>query len=317
MQRTRAEALNEYLGFVGELDDPLARSLANTELLNAIDTVTKAHTWQAFTSPAPFELTLVVNQRSYALPDYFARLQYFDLPNLSTYGKIRVFQKQDADQMYPRAGTSVEVAGRSCHAVIAGVVGVQTQPAAAGEALELLSSDAADVDILVTLAGNDGNGVWQRAQVTLTGSTPKAAGTWSYLDEFGKSYPHTATPVTEFTTSRGTVTLRKASAGATIQTLLPQESAREHQVITFYPKPSSADIIAIPFIRKPKRLLFDSDPLPSSWWPAVKEEMLIQWRINTGELPRDAKVDRPKLDTLIVNDNLSRPAPRTRPFTGW
>jgi hypothetical protein len=317
VQRTRAEAINEFLGFVGELDDPIALTLANTELLNALDTVAKAHTWQAFTSPAPFEMTLAINQRSYALPDFFARLQYFDLPNLTTGSTVRVIDKQIADQRYPRAGTSVEVAGRVCHAVIAGIVGVQSQPDAAGEALELVSDSALDVDVLVTIAGNDQNDVWQRAQVTLSGTTPKSAGSWSYIDEVGKSYAHTATPPTAFTTSRGTVTLRKASAGATIQTLLPQESARQHEVLTFYPKPASADIIAIPFIRRPKRLLFDSDPLPYGWWPATKEEMLIQWRINTGELARDAKLDRPKLDALIDNDNISRPAPRIRPFTGF
>jgi hypothetical protein len=318
VQRTRAECINEFLAFVGELDDPLALALANTELLNALDTVAKAHTWQAFTSPAPFEMTLAVNQRSYAMPDYFARLQYFRLPNLTTGGHVDVIDKQVADGMYPHAGTSLEVPGRVSRAVIAGVVGVQTQPSSVGEAMELVSSSALDVgDVLVTIAGNDANGVWLRAQYTLNGLTAVPAGTWSYFDEFGKSYAHTATPPTAFTTSRGTVTLRKAGGGTTIQTLLPQESARQHEVITFYPAPASADIIAISFIRRPKRLLFDSDPLPYGWWPGVKEEMLIQWRINTGELARDAKVDRPKLDALIVNDNIGRPAPRIRPFTGF
>lgn len=317
MQRTRGEAINEFLGFVGELDDALAQQLARAELLNAILIITQSHVWLDYRSPAPFELSLVVNQRSYALPDYFGRLEYFRLPNLSTCGHIQVIAKEDADRQFSRAGTSQEVASRSKFAVLAGITGVQTQPASTGEALEVVSTSASDVDtVVVSIAGNDGNGVWTRAQITLNGTGAVAAGTWNYIDEFGKSYVDVGGQASTFLTSHGTVTLRKASAGATLQALLPQESAREHQVITFYPKPLYADIISIPFVRQPKRPLYDSDPLPKDWWPALMERMLIRWRMNTGELGLDNNVPTPELNRLIENDNIKRPAPRIHPFTG-
>ncbi len=319
MQFTRREALDEFLDFVGESNDSGARNVAERELNNAITAIAQSHKFLWLLSPAPFELTLVVNQRSYALPPYFGLVQDERFRNLSSYGYIYMRAKHYVDEVYPRAGTSVEIAGRVKDALFAGHVGVQTQPASTGDALELVSSDVADVGIVVTIGGTDGNGVWQRAQYSLNGTTPVAAGTWSYIDEGpAKSYPFGSTPVTEFTTSRGTVTLRKAGAGATLQSLLPAESAREHDVVTFYPKPSTADIVSIPFYRRPARLLNDGDPLPDDWWPAIKEEMLIQWRVNTGELATDSdQVPRPKRNLLIEMDNLKRPRPQKQPFTGF
>ena len=40
---------------------------------------------------------------------------------------------------------------------------------------------------------------------------------------------------------------------------MEQESAKEHNVLTVYPTPASADVLAVPIIRRPKRLLHDAD----------------------------------------------------------
>jgi hypothetical protein len=189
--------------------------------------------------------------------------------------------------------------------------------ASAGEALEVLSDDAGDVDVYATVTGQDGAGRWTRNQVLLQGLAAVALGTWSYVDEFAKAYAAASTPATAFTSSRGNVTLRRAAGAIERQKLFPQESAREHPVLTLYPKPSAADILAIPVIRRAKRLFHDSDPLPDLWEPALLEDMLIYWKQNTGEADLAAAVaPRPALADLLATDNESRGPNYTVPFMG-
>jgi hypothetical protein len=312
MHTTRREFLDDFLGFVNELHDPNARDVASRLLNRVVTRIWMKHPWRAFRSPAPVEITTVANQRSYALPDYFGRVGPGRIRNLTTGGSpIEPLEAGDAERAYPVGGTSLETASTPRHCEIAGVAGVHTQPAPAGEALEVLSDSASDTDVVVTVAGDDSSGRWTRTQVTLNGTTAVAIGTWGYLDEMGKAYVNTVDAPTSapYGSSRGTVTLRKVSNQAELQKLLPQESAREHALVTFYPKPSGAWTMALPCIRKVKRLYNDADPLPDLWEPAILEEMHIEWQVNTGEMPRTiaGQVPRPAfLDLLVYDHELAR-----------
>lgn len=315
MMKSRKEAIDEFLKFVGEYGDAVARSIAHHTLNRAIEVIWQKRMWRDFQSPSPLELTLVANQRNYALPDFFGRLGPGKVRNLTRGGVLLPLDTNQAQELFPTAGTTLEAAGISTRYEIGGTVGVQRQPDVAGEALEVLSSSAADIAVVVAIEGADASGNERRVQVTLAGAASVAIGTWSYVDSIGKGYPAGTEPTNEFTSSEGTVTLRKvATPSFVLQQLFPEESAREHRIITFYPKPSIADVIAIPVLRRPKRMLFDADPLPNDWWNAIFEEMQIQWRTNTGELAVDSVVPRPHLLDLIAEDIANGPRPMIRPF---
>jgi hypothetical protein len=314
MLKTRREALDEFLGFVGEDGDTTARNVAERALVRAVEAIWQKHPWRDFQSPAPLELTLVVNQRSYAMPEFFGRLGQGQVRNLTRGTILTPLDTEDAQALFPSAGTSLEVAGTPCRYELGGIVGVRRQPDVDGEALEVVSSSDTDTTVLVSIEGADANGNERRHQVTLTGTTPISVGTWSWVDSIGKSYPTGTDPTTEFTSSVGSVTLNITSSDTVLQTLFPEESAREHRMITVYPKPSETDTIAVPVMRRPKRLLYDADPLPNDWWNAIFEEMLIQWRVNTGDLAVDSVVPRPHLVDLVCNDNANRPRRTVRPF---
>lgn len=317
MQRSRRECLDDLLEFVGESPaDTKARNIAEKLFNLAVERIWGAHAWTDFQSPAPYRLTLVVNQRKYALPDYFGRLGPGGIRNLTRMGPpINPIQPH---QLPDDAETDNEQPGKPRAVVFAGTVGVQVQPVSSGEALEVVSDDAADVDIEVTVEGDNTSGQWTRRRVTLNGTTPVAVGTWSYVDGFGKAYRFGTTPATELTSSRGIVTLRKSPAGATLQTLFAEESAHEHKVISVYPKPDAADVLAIPVIRRPKRMLYDADPTPADWWPALFEEMHIRWQVQGGDLSEQAAamMPRPALKQLIENDNLTKMQIQRRGFGG-
>ena len=142
-----------------------------------------------------------------------------------------------------------------------------------------------------------------------------AIGTWKPpLVHFSKAYPAGTDPATADTSSRGTVTLRVASAGATLQVLLPEESARAFPSVVLYPKPATAgEIIGIPALRAPKRLLYDADAIPRFWSEALIEQMKAFWAVSVGSAE---DVSRPALLQLVAFDNASQRPPRTRPFTG-
>lgn len=315
MMKTRKEALDEFLGWVNELGDSVARDVAKGALTRALETVWKAHTWRDYQSPSPLELTLTVNQRSYTMPDFFGRIGRGTVRNLTTGQELWPLDTDEAQHRYPSAGTSLEVAGRPCHYELGGIVGVQRQPAVTGEALEIAFTSSSDTDVRVALEGADEHGNERRVQVDGAGTIAVSVGTWSFVDNVGKSFREGVTPPTASTSSRGTMTLRKKSDPSfVLQTLFPEESAREHRIVTFYPKPSAADTIAVPVFRRPKRLLFDADTLPNDWWNAIFEEMQVQWFVNQGELTIDSQVPRPHLTTLIETDNLNRPPMRVRPW---
>lgn len=307
MQKTRRELLDDFVQFMGESEDVEARNTAERVLNRAVLGIWLKHAFQEFRSPVPFELTCVVNQMRYALPDYFGRVgPGHHLRNLTRGGRpIAPRQAGDLAGDFPSTGTTSEQASSPIAYEVAGVCGVHTQPASTGQALEVVSSDAADTDVVVAIAGDDSFGRWTRNQVTLTGTTAVAIGTWAFVDEFGKAYPASVTPATELTSSRGTVTLRRVSDAAELQRLFPQESAHEHAVLALYPKPNAADVIAIPVIRKPKRLFQDADVLPWTWEAAIWEAMTIEWGVNTGEIPKvqAGSVPRPALVDLICYDN--------------
>lgn len=317
MHSTRRDFLDDFLSFVGEKNDSDARAVAARVLNRAMTSIWMKHPFREYRSPVPFQLTLVANQARYSLPDYFGRVGPGDVRNATRNGK-RLTQRRDGDseRWHPEQGTSFETAGYPSEYETVGVSGVHTQPASTGDALEVLSSSASDTDIICSINGDDTNGRWTRQQVTLTGTTPVAIGTWSFVDEFGKAYLSTSDPVTDLTSSRGTITLRKTSDATELQKLYTQEASHEHTIFTVYPKPAAADTLLIPVLRKPKRFVNDADPIPDLWDPALWEEAQIQWAINRGELSlgEAVRLPRPALIDLVSFDNEQRGPSRTVPF---
>lgn len=306
MQKTRREAIDELLDFVGELNDTGARDSAERIFNRALESIWMKHSWSQFASPAPLQVTLVANQRSYALPDHFGRFRSLRKAgrNVTRGTDVDYINHDELLEQHPEAGTALEVASDPYLCTIAGVCGVSTQPSPSGEALEVVSSSVADTDIKVSIVGDDSSGRNLRSQVTLNGTTAVAIGTWGYVDEFGKAYPAGTDPATEYYSSRGTVTLRKVSGGTVLQTLFPEESSRKHQVLTVYPKAVRADVLSFPFIRGVNRLVHDADPLPANWGPAVFEEMFINWRVMNGDVRDAASIARPSFLELVQFENL-------------
>lgn len=305
MQQTRREVIDELLDFVGELSDDEARNTAERLLNRALQTIWIKRAWSQFVSPAPLELTLTPNQRSYALPDHFGRLRSLEQAarNATRGSWIRYLAEMDMLEQYPDAGTSLEQASDPAFCSVHGTVGVTTQPLITGEELEVVSNNAADIDIRVSIIGDDSNGNNTRNQVTLNGTTPVSIGTWGFVDELGKAFPADTAPTTEYFSSRGNVTLRKVTGGTVLQSLFPQESARQHRVFTVYPKPIRADVLVIPFVRAIKLRAHDADPTPINWGPALFEEMLIQWRAQNGEIRDPSQAARPALIDLVCFEN--------------
>lgn len=317
MQVTRREIVDELLDFLGESNDSNARATANTLVNRVLQRLWLKHPWSAFVAPTPYELSSVANQRSYVLPTYFGRPQQNVAARNLTTG--RIVNWRDANQILrddPTYGTSLDVASEPEAYTVAGVAGVAVQPSSSGDALELVSSDANDTTVQVTIEGLDAAGVEQRSQVILTGTVAIAAGTWSPIEEFSKALPAGTDPVTAGTSSRGTVTLRKAAGGATLESLLPEESARQHTLLNLYPTPSGVWVFAIPYIRAPRKLRFDSDALPDFWGPMVQEELQIEWQVNRGDMTRAQADEAPRPDFLdmISHDNRSGRRPRVRPY---
>lgn len=320
MQRTRRELLDEFVAHVGDRGDATSRSIADSYLQRALSTIWLAHAWQDHRLPSPVQVTTVANLATYALPQYFGRVmpQVREIRNLTTGGTIRLRNREALEQEYPDIGSSLEQAGAPRYAFVGGVVGVSVQPSAAGQALEALSDSASDTDVRVLVEGINSTGEWDETQAQLNGTTPVALGTWrAPLITFAKSYPAATTAPTPGTSSVGTVTLRVVGPGATLQVLLPEESARDFPSLTLYPKPATAgELIAIPALRAPKRLLYDADAVPRFWDDALLEEMEALWRARGGEAASAAEIKRPQLLRLIAFDNTAHaPDPIVRrPF---
>jgi len=316
---TRREALDWFLGRVGELGDVVARNRAERSLTTAIDSIWMRRQWTDFTPALPLSLTLTAGRTDYPLPSQVGRVRT-DAPviNATLGGRpLDVLHADDFRALYSEAGTAVDtLQGPPRLVALGGVVGVHTQPSTAGEALNVVSTSAADTAVRVTIEGEDASGVEQRVSVLLQGTSQVALGTFRSVSTFAKAYTLPTEPTTELTSSAGSVILRTTAASTVLQTLLPDETAREHRVLTVFPTPDAAYVLHVPYLRRPRRLLYDSDPLPMDWDNAVLEEMLIEWRVGTGEVAHDNGVARPKFLELLAFDIGNGPPRQRRPFSG-
>lgn len=313
--QTRREFLDDFLKFVTEPEDADARDVAERLLNQAILQIWLKHPFRQFRAPSLFQVTTVAGTRSYALPDWFGRVAPRGTAvNLTTGGRLSPLDDATLRAEDPTAGTSFEQQGEPEAFYLGGMSGLQTEPAAAGNALEVISDNVADIDVKFSIEGIDANNQQARTQVTLNGTTAVPLGTWKPpIMSAGKSYPASITPPTEFTSSRGTVSVRIVG-GATLLRLLADEGTKQFQLVSFYTLPNAAYSIGIPILLAPPKLLNDADPLPTAWDAAIWEEMLIQWRVNTGELPIGGNVARPCFLDLVAFDNAQGPSPRVRAY---
>lgn len=318
MNQTRREFLDDLLDFMGEQGDDLARNSAERVLNRVIGTIWLKHPWTDHRMPTPYQFATVADTRTYVLPAYFGRVAGTEgiIRNLTTGSRIAPANQDALEEDYPHAGTSFEHASTPQCYFLGGTQAVHTQPDTAGEALEVLSDNAADTTIVVTIEGLDANGVYTAVQKTLTGTVAVALGTFSQVINFSKAYPENQEPTTEHTSSAGSVTLR-TTGGTELDVLQPYESAHERPTLTLFPKPDRVYQIAVPVIRAPKRLTKDSDEIPRFWGPALYEEARLEWALNQGELTYQAFIlaPRPRLKELIEADNARRYAgQRLTPF---
>jgi hypothetical protein len=319
MQQSRREILDELLDWMGELDDPDARNTAERLLVRVLQTIWLKHTWSDHVSPDPWQITTVADQRTYVLPDHFGRpTPSAVLRNLTTGEDLRIVTKNDLEAVHPEAGTTLETAAQPDSAFIGGTQPVHTQPSSSGDALEVVSDDVDDTTIKVTVIGEDANGIERRRVVTLTGTAPVAVGTYRKITTFGKAYPESQDPTTEGTSSEGNVTLRKVTGAVELETLQADESSRERLTITLHPKPDAVYVLALPFIRAPRRPIYDSDTLPRFWGPAIFEEARLEWAVDQGDLTYAAllQAPRPRFKELVEFDNaLTYAGMRNTPFS--
>lgn len=323
MINTRRECLDQLLDFVGHIDDAGARNTAEILLNRCMERLWMKRAWRQFLNPNPYTFSTVSGTRAYALPTHFGRMSGIDgaIRNLTTGTPLFPISPEAVDEQNPAAGTAFETTGPPQQYALKGTQPVAVQPAAAGEALEVLSDSAADTTVRVEVAGINGNGEWDRVQVTLTGLGAVAIGTWRHqLDGFSKAYLAGVTPTTELTSSEGTVTLRKVAGAVVLATLLPQEAAREYQVLVLDPTPDAVSLISVPFLRGLQRLFRDADTIPANWSPALFEEMEIEWQVNAGTLARATAIQLPRpcfVDLVCLENAAAAQAIRhRRPFTG-
>lgn len=320
MQVSRREIIAELMDFMGEGSDVDARASAERLLIRVLQTIWLKHSWADHISPDPWQITTVANQRTYALPDHFGRpMPSGILRNLTTGSEIDLISKHDIEEMHPEAGTTFETAAEPTHYFVGGTQPVGTQPASTGEALEVVSDSATDTTVKVTVIGEDANGIERRKTVTLTGQAPVAVGTFRKITTFGKAYPASQDPTTDGTSSEGSVTLRKVAGAVELDTLLADESSRERLALTLFHKPDAVYALALPFIRAPRRPIYDSDVLPRFWHPAVFEEARLEWALNQGDLSYANFIQAPRLrlKELVEADNaLTYSAMRVTPYSG-
>jgi hypothetical protein len=318
MQQTKREILDDFLGFVIEQGDSIARDIAERALTRALLTVWLKAPWAQFRAPSPYEFATVAGTREYALPRQFGRMadRSGRIRNLTLGTWLDPIDRGELDERHPEAGTSLDVNGQPIGYLLDGTVGVSRQPDSAGEACEVVSSSGSDIAVEVYLEGLDANGVHTRAEFTLTGAVAVAVGTWSKIFEFGKAYDEATDPTTEDTSSAGTVTLRTVAGPVTLQTLSPDESAVDLPVLSLYRTPDAVYTIAVPYMRAPRRIRHDADPLPRFWGNAIFEDLQIQWHVNKGKYASDAQAPRPHLLDLLGLESANRAAvtKQRRPF---
>jgi hypothetical protein len=315
VQQTRREIVEELLDFMGEAGDSDAEVSAVLVLNRIIQTIWLKHPWSDHLMPNPVEIATVANQRTYVLPDHFGRVRpNAAMRNLTSGGMpMEPIAADAAEVEFPMAGTSLETPGLPQRFDLAGTVGIAVQPSSSGEALEVVSSSAADTAVKVTVEGPNAQGVWTRTTVTLTGTVAVAVGTFrNDVINFSKAYADGTDPATPGTSSVGSVTLRKVVGGTVLETLQPEESAHERRTVVIYPVPDAVYTLALPFMRAPRRLIADSDEVPRFWGPAIIEEARLEWTLNGGDLDivSFTNAKRPRLTELIEHDNSLR-------YAGW
>jgi hypothetical protein len=318
MQTTRRELLDDFLDTVGAKSDANARNRAERALNRALDRIWSRHPWQQFQLTEPYTFATVAGVRTYALPDYFGRVNAKDdvIRNVTGRAKIWPIESTALVTQDPLQGTTNEQGGTPTRYYLGGVVGVHTQPSPAGEDIEALSDEAADTVARVLVEGINDKNDWTRAQFTLNGTNPVALGKWKRVQSFAKSYPEGVTPTTELTSSAGQVILRIVAAPLTeLQKLLADEAQLELQELVLYPIPNVVHTIAVPIFRRPRRLRFDADPIPTDWDNALLEDLTVQWR-SSGDGTLDEGIARPALIDLIALDNMRRPRTSNRPWMG-
>jgi hypothetical protein len=319
MQMSRRELLDDFLDFVVESGDSAARNTAERLYNRALMTIWRKHPWRQFRMPTPCQITLQAGVRSYVLPATFGRVAGGKIRNISVPNDLVGVEPEVVQTLHPEAGTTEELPGKPNIYMVGGTCGISLL-LAVPELITLTSSDASDGSVVKwTVEGFDSHGRWTRLNGVMNGTGTAVVGTlipWT----FSKAYAATTTPLTELTSSAGTVTMTAATSGV-LQDLLPYESAVEHQVLTLYPVPdATGDLVVVPYLRRPVRSLSDGDVVPMDWSEALFEEMVIQWRVNQGELGTDQASNalRPKFLDLLAFENGNRfgyPS-RTRPFIG-
>jgi hypothetical protein len=317
MLESRREIVDRYLAFVGELADPLARTIAEQLLDSIILELWLRHPFRSFLMPDPYQFATVAGTRNYILPAYFGRVASRDkrIQNYTTGGRISPVDGRALYDQIPGAGTLADTqTGPPSYYSIAGQVGVLRQVAAAGVLLEIVSDNAADLDVDVVVEGVDNAGVYSVSKATTNGVNAVAlTGTWTKLQNVAKMWPQTAQAsapssmatiagALSYSSSRGTITVRDATDHVTVyQKLLPWESMREHWVLSFFPAADAVYTINVPVIRAPRRSVYDADPVPTMWGPAIFEQMLNKWKLSTGESSSD--LGNEALIALIAYDN--------------
>lgn len=304
MQTSRRELLDDFLAFVNATGDTRKRDIAERLLNRVLEKIWMLRGWTCFIDPDGWSFSTVALTRAYALPDHFGRVSGNNrvIRNLTSGQQIFPLDRNAAEEAYPDTETSLDAPGTPVEYWIAGTTPVQAQPSSSGQALEVVSSSASDTTVRAYIEGlSTGNLVVQN-QVTLNGTTPVALGTFKRVLQFGKSYPAGTDPTTELTTSVGTVTLR-VTAGATLQTLAPWQSARDHQTIVLRPTPASVISIGLPILRAIESYYLDATPLPPFWTNAVFDGLVHFWRVGDHDVSEDGAGMWPSLKELIEHDN--------------
>lgn len=299
--------MDDFLGYVGDAGDAGARNRAETLLNRVLECIWMKREWSQFLMPNVYEVATLATSRTIALPDYFGRVSGATrrIRNLTNGVEIDPITRSDLEELDPTQGTSLETPACPTHYMLAGTTPVQTQPAAAGVAMEVVSTSTADTTVRVFVESLDANGIVTPVQVTLNGTTPVAVGTlYPPVTKFGKAYPDGTTPTTEGTSSEGTVSLRRVSDSVVFQRLAPGQDAREHLTLVLYPVPDAAYTIGVPILRGIEQQYRDADPIPAFWRNAVFEKMVIGWRAGDRDGSTIDTADTwPALVDLVCFDN--------------
>lgn len=135
---------------------------------------------------------------------------------------------------------------------------------AEADTVEVSSSSSADTGtsaFVVRVSGYDSNGIWRSETIQLSGTTV-VSGTITFAA--GELL------VSKYGDTTGTITVREASADATLVTLGPDDRTARFKVITLYPKPSAVATMYLEYYRPIPELEHDVDvPLFDSKWHYV------------------------------------------------